>query len=483
MGAPVGGKVPGWQAAHGNSVRAPSMSSNISSLLPQPHLPHRPQWLALWEAAWSLALENDGKSGETSLFHAAFQPFWRRMGRGVLAGHPLAPLDAFYRARERDGLVPGQLDDEGNAIAEEAPANRGGKTALNSFRPPILSWVEWDYLEATGDDSRIAGVFPMLAGSMNAYHKRRTLPDGTLWATAAETAMATLPRPDMDRCIDTTAQGALDCQYLALMALHLDMLQVAGKFSARFLELKELVNECFWDSTLGAYVDLDGDGDSLGILHLGCYWALLADLATPLRAVEMINHLSGFSGFRRKGGISSLSPAMKGYKPWGDNWAGGVSPAMTYMAVRALDRAGDSALAHEIALAHLEQVGRVHRETGAFWDRYAPDFHAPGKGATRLDPGWAALGPVAMLVEHLLGVRVNVLAEEITWRLFLDEDHGIDNLPFGDGRVNLRVAFRMGTWHVEAESTVALELVLMGPASTRLLELDGSNPASLEFRG
>ncbi|MCC5877228.1 MAG: hypothetical protein JJU11_13485 [Candidatus Sumerlaeia bacterium] len=460
------------------------MSTNLPEALPIPHLPHRPQWRALWEAAWRMALETPGEpEEESSLFHAAFLPFWRRYAQGALGEHPLAPLDRFYAAKGGDGLVPGRLDPSGNPVAEASPTERGAKSALNSFRPPILSWVEWDYLETTGDDSRIEKVFPILAGNMNAYYKRRTLPDGAVWATPAETAMEDLPRPDMERCIDTTAQAALDCEFLAMMALHRDLLPAAGKFSVRYLELKELINLTFWDKILGAYTDSDGDGDSLGILHLGSYWTVLANLGTPLRTVEMINHLSDLSQFRRKGGLPCLAPSVKGYKPWGDGWAGGVSPAMTYMVARALDRVGDSALAHEIALAHIEQVGRVYRETGAFWDRYAPDFHAPARGAAKVTPGWTALGPVAMVVEYLLGIRLNVPAGEIIWRLFLDEDHGIDNLRFGDGWVSLRVAFHKGTWSVEAESTVALELILMGPASTRILELDGKTPVSLDFRG
>lgn len=395
----------------------------------------------------------------------------------------MAPLDRFYKARSSNGLIPGVLDEDGKGVMEPVPEGESEKARLASFRPTILSWVEWDFYETTGDSSRMERVLPLLAGNMNAVIKGRSRKDGGMWATGEETGMPDLPRVGLHACIDTTAQGALDCEFLALMAIHLDRMGAAGKFSARYLELKELINTHFWDKGIGAYSDRDKDGDSLGILHLGSFWALLANVATRPRAIEMITHLGEFRCFKRRWGLPAMAAGMKGFMSRGGSWAGAVVPPLVYMVVRALERVGEPAIAHEISRIHLEHLERVYRETGCFWERYAPDVAAPGDGSPQMEPGWSALGPIALLVEFLLGVRINVPGGEIIWRLFLDEDHGIRNLRFGEGMVNLDATFRKGKWTIEAKSTVPLDLVVMGPASTRLVELDGKGSEHLEFRG
>ena len=51
--------------------------------------------------------------------------------------------------------------------------------------------------------------------------------------------------------------------------------------------------------------------------------------------------------------------------------------------------------------------------------------------------GWTGLGPIAMLIEDILGVDVDVPANTITWRPCLLERHGVRRLAFGKGHVDL----------------------------------------------
>lgn len=441
--------------------------------LPRPILPERPHLVACWEAAWSEALESGGeRRPPATLFEAAFEPFWRRYGQGFLPGHPLQALDAYYEAVSDQGQLPGVLEGAGGD-----PAFPGG------FAPPIVSWAEWDFYEHTGDESRLPRAFPVLARHLNAYIRARSRPSGALWGHPEETALAEITRHGAVEFADLTAQATLDCEFLALMAIQLGHMPVANKISARYLELKELLNERFWDRGLQAYADRDGEGDSTGVLHLGTYWALMAGLPNPRQAVALRNHLVEFSAFRRHHGVPALAASEKGYKPRGDSTAGAVLPPLVYMLARALERAGDAALAHEIALRHVEQVAESWQREGGFFERYAPDFPGAGIGAERTAPGWAALGPISLLVEFLLGIRLDRPGERLLWRLFLDEEHGIENLRFGTATLNLHATFHRGRWAVEASCDEDVEIVVEGPAASRLLAVGGGETARMTFHG
>ena len=78
----------------------------------------------------------------------------------------------------------------------------------------------------------------------------------------------------------------------------------------------------------------------------------------------------------------------------------------------------------------------------SLWECYSPDLNRPGtakKGELSRSGfvGWTGLGPVAMLIEDILGVDVYVPANTITWRPCLLEEHGIKRLAFGKGHVDL----------------------------------------------
>lgn len=441
--------------------------------LPRPLLPGRPHLVTCWEAAWREARDSaENRRAPASLFEAAFEPFWRRYAQGALPEPPLHALDAYYAAQSEKGALPGVLEGAGGD-----PGFPGG------FAPPIASWAEWDHVEHTGDESRLARVFPLLVRHLNAYLKARSRANGAMWGHPGETALPDIPRPEAVEYADLTAQATLDCECLALMAIQLGHMGAANKISNRYLELKELLNTRFWDRTLEAHADRDKDGDSTGVLHLGSYWALMAALTTRGQAAALRHHLGEFSRFRRHHGLPALPATEKGYKPRGDSTAGGVLPPLVYMVARALERADDAALAHEIALRHVEQVAAVHGREGAFFERYAPDFPDPGTGARRTSPGPAALAAISLLVEFVLGIRLDVPGECILWRLFLDEEHGIENLRHGASALNLHATFDRGSWSIEAHCGSDVELIIMGPAASRIIALRGGKTERISFHG
>ncbi len=145
------------------------------------------------------------------------------------------------------------------------------------------------------------------------------------------------------------------------------------------------------------------------------------------------------------------------------------------MVLRGLTNFGQDALAHEIALNHVEHVAQVCALTQTLWENYAPDAVAPGNRAKKDFVGWTGLSPIAILLEYCLGLRADVPRGVLVWDVRLLEEHGVEHYPFGlDGLLNLRCQARAdpaGEPVIEASSTVPLTLEVRWGGGTRNMRL------------
>jgi hypothetical protein len=51
--------------------------------------------------------------------------------------------------------------------------------------------------------------------------------------------------------------------------------------------------------------------------------------------------------------------------------------------------------------------------------------------------GWGGIGPIANLIEYLLGFDIDVPQKRITWRIGLTEKHGLKNLRLAQAAIDL----------------------------------------------
>lgn len=476
----------------------PALADDIREKLPQPILPERPLWMAAYNAAWAIAVEkglrpavpwNEAagpyvgscRGDALSQWDACCMAHWLKYAQGAIAGlaHPLSCLDSFYAAQQRDGAIPREILPNGEGAPnksreQDSPATAAGWRHSAFTNPPLFSWAEWEYYEHTGDDSRLRRVLPILASYFDWYAKGRSRKQGYFWWDGFGSGMDDLPRGDAHGWVDYTAQAALDCEFLANIALQVGNQEIAQSSSTNYLLLKELVNERMWNEMKLCYGDVDEDDLWTGPLHVGAYWALMANLATPERVAEMTKHLRSYRSFARPHMVPALAGFEHGFDRAGGGWRGGVWPPTTYMVVRALERCGEAGLSHHIALNHVAQCAEVFEQTGTFWDHYAPDFLAPAADARPDCCGWSALGPIAMLLESVIGVRVNATLGEIDWTLRLEESHGVRNLFVGGIIVDLHAAWADRKWTITVTASGPIEVrlrtyngtVVTGPGKT-----------------
>jgi hypothetical protein len=74
-------------------------------------------------------------------------------------------------------------------------------------------------------------------------------------------------------------------------------------------------------------------------------------------------------------------------------------------------------------------------KTGTIWENYAPE-HPTGHGARDM-VGWSGDGPIALLIENVLGVRAQAITQSAPWRPRLPGENGLTRLTVGAAHLGL----------------------------------------------
>ena len=159
-------------------------------------------------------------------------------------------------------------------------------------------------------------------------------------------------------------------------------------------------------------------------------------------------------------------------------------PGTNYMTIDGLYRKGYHDLAREIAANHYAAVFEVWKNTGTFWEYYAPEKIEPGFMARKDFVGWTGLPPIAVFIEYILGVKSDYSEGRIVWDIEHTEAHGIERYPYGpDGVVGLKVKRRASageTPSVSVETNVPFDLtVTWGDGRSRTVRVEKSGSVKL----
>ncbi|MFZ1396861.1 MAG: trehalase family glycosidase [Candidatus Promineifilaceae bacterium] len=424
--------------------------------LPQPILPDHEDWVALYWRAWELAWQNLRQpqpdsgfvanhlqavtDGYLFMWDSAFMSQFGLYGRRAFDF--VGNLDNLYAKQHDDGFICRQIDlASGQDFFYPFDPNGTG--------PNILAWAEWRQYRFTGDDGRLAKIFPPLV----AYHRwcqaNRSWPNGLYWATGHSSGLSNQPRVPNSSLhhrhwswVDAAMQAALSSLVLAQMATLLKEAALANELEAEHAHLNELINKYHWNEAAHFYQDVDADGRFSQVKSIAAYWGLLDTGLIPETRLELfVQALRENWAFKLAHRVPSQSADSEGYNfETGNYWRGSVWPATNFMVLRGLRQIGQHGLAHEIAVNHLTNVAQVYAQTGAFWENYAPETAAPGDPAAESPIGMAGLSPIAILLEDVIGLSVDWPQRRVFWdrRLDCERPYGIANYPLGpDGTLTL----------------------------------------------
>lgn len=224
--------------------------------------------------------------------------------------------------------------------------------------------------------------------------------------------------------------------------------------------LARVINEKLWDEDTGFYYDLWKNGKLNMVKHIGAYWALLAEAVPQERVDRFVAHLENEKEFKCPHRIPALSADHPWFSKDGGYWNGGVWAPTNYMVLSGLDKYGKFALSHEIAMNHLRNVVDVYNQTGTVFENYAPfpgeDGRArPGNPAKGDFVGWTGLVPIAVLLEHVMGIKPDAEKNTISWHINLLERHGVEKYPFGKSATLTLLCEERSNKNEEPQVTVA----------------------------
>ncbi len=475
--------------------------------LPRPILTDNPEWVDLYYSAWQMCWNKIARGTKQNGFvkkyiDEGFNELIYQWDTNFMAAFAMyAPdafpamqsLDNFYLKQTEDGYIQRVYWEKDGLIAQ--PPNID-EPMIN---PPLFAWLEWRYYELTGDDSRLKDVLPKLILYYEWIERKMSVPelDSLYYNTPLGSGMDNTPREGVTKggWIDMSSQQALAAKSIAEIASVVGELKTASDYFMKHKDLKEAINRYSWDSETTFYYDVSREGIPNNIKHIGSFWTLISSVADDVNVEGMINHLTNPEEFWRLHLVPTLSADDPDYDSSGHYWLGGVWAPTNYMVVKGLQNYGYNDIAYAIAENHVKNISDIYynfnpdedkiafeeRYADAYktiWECYSPEFMTP---ATRWDDtfysrqdfvGWSGLGPIAMLIENIIGVELNSSENKITWRINRTDKHGIRNLNFKKEKVDLICTPLSGKTQFEVKCNTPFHLTIVkdGKEIKRLID-------------
>lgn len=337
----------------------------------------------------------------------------------------IVSLDNFYSHQHPDGLITRE-------ISEGDGKDINFRGIANTINPPVFSWAEWEHFQLTADTARLRRVLPILVKYNAWVDTGRRSADTLYWNTPLGSGMDDTPRKGRS-WICMSAQMAMNAKYMAKMAQVIGDKATQSRFEKAQSEINQRINRKMWQDSAGFYFDIDSLGH-YKVKTPASFWTLLAATADAPKAQRLVQHIVNPKEFWRTHVLPSLAADEPLYnKSNGWYWKGAVWAPLNYQAVRGLDEYGYDSLTLEIAKNHLNNLYASYAAPGkgsTLWENYAPDALGVGQGRSHF-VGWTGCGPIAMLIENILGFSLNAPEMKVRWNLRRTDLHGMKNLRMG----------------------------------------------------
>jgi hypothetical protein len=455
--------------------------------LPAPIYEEKPLWVRTYWKAWELAFRHfhepaPGGGFVSQFIDAAFNQnvfLWDTCFMVMFTKYadPLAPavssLDNFYARQHEDGEICREIDRTTGADYAEWVNDTGGplfsrwgwhvtdlassresgpvkyigrpapqpnpKLTIDALNHPIFAWAELDSYRLTGDRARLELVWEPLSKYYAALEKYLRQGNGlylTDWASM-DNSPRNLYLREGGTGVDISSEMVLFGRQMAEIGGLIGRKEEAARFAGQADALAALVKRTMWDPGRRFYYDLTGAGERAPVKTIAGYWTLLARIASPEQAEALAAELKNPATFGRLHRVPTCAADQEGYTSEGGYWRGAVWVPTNTMVIRGLENYGQTGLARELALEHLDRVAAVFEKTGTIWENYAPDSLEPGKPARRDFVGWSGLGPIMYLIEYAIGLKADATRNELSWRLLSPARVGCERFRFNGHVVTL----------------------------------------------
>lgn len=440
-----------WYSVKAYKAMPPSAFAEIKGRLPVPVWEGHPQALDAYWYCWQtllrvwifppeapdheavadlLGYRNWGPWGSTMVFDSCFILHFSRFG--AQAWPFITCLDNCYARQHENGFICRESDRENREVYATYPVN-----------PPLFAWAEWEWYRLSSDKERLRRVLAPIVKHYEWWMRYQRRESGLYWTQGVNEADDS-PRNDLMYCsVSSSSYQALAALYIAKIARETGREDLAVFFDSQHEELGKLVNDKLWDSRHGIYNDLTRDGKFITELqpgvfckHVHMFWPLMADIVPGDRVEGLLNELENPASFNRSSGIASLSADSKGYNADnGQYWRGAVWPSTQSMVQEGLKVSHRREFLQQTAEKYYNACLTAFAAQKTINENLAPDKPV-GFGAPDF-VGWGGIGPVANLIEYILGFDINAPQHTITWRISRLEKNGLENLMFDGFKVDM----------------------------------------------
>lgn len=440
----------------------PTYSAN-KHLLPVPVIDDNKEWLNMYNKTWQIAFSNikapvagsplvanwydEALDGHIFQWDMIFMAMFGRYAHHIFPG--VQSLDNFY-ARQK---ISGSIARVYHEVTGEENAQDDSPNLIN---PPIFSWAEVQSYKVTGDKSRFENILPVLEKYFEFVDKARCgtdTPHKLYWSNGQASGMDNTPRDtgrpnghhsaDHQGWVDMSCQMVIQCNNIATICDELGYVEKAEKYRAKAKEIGDKINQWLWSEKDGIYYDVNVQGKTTNWKTAASFWPMLAEITSAEQDARLIEHLKNPEEFWREMVFPTLAATHAEYRANGGYWRGAAWAPTNYAIIKGLEVIGDNKFAKEAAEKYVQGIYEVYLQTGTLWENYAPD-RVDGK----LNPGvhdysddyfcrkdfvgWTGLGPISLLIENILGFRVNGADKVIEYYLQREDRHGIQNLRMAD---------------------------------------------------
>jgi hypothetical protein len=388
------------------------------------------------------------------VWDTAFSTFASRYAHRAFPVH--ASLDVLYSRQFDGGYIHRQHD-----VHDGSPALFEPDFSPN---PPLLSTAELNIARLTGDVARLYRVYPVLVDHHRWLTANRRNDDGTFWTSGLASGCDNAPSLAQGYP-DITAQMAQDADSLSKIASLIDRPDEARAWAQCHDAIGTALNGLLWNPDRKFYCGRQRDGSHNHDLLVSGFWPMWAGVAPSDRAAHLCAHLENPETFGRPFPVPSLAADSAQFRAEGRYWLGAVWPPTNYAVISGLIRAGYHDVAQRLALAHIRQMETVWLATGKIWENYSSEAAVPGQPAGP-DFIWSALGPISLLLEVVIGLQPDAVANTLTWRIPHGNGIGVRNYPLGDVTLSLCSREKGGVRWIEVECDAAFTLVTTGDSET-----------------
>ncbi len=455
----------------------------VKDQLPQPILTENKEWLDMYWFCWKLAFNKlrtpeMGSPFVSNYIDEAFSKniyqwdthfmilYWKY-------AHHLFPAieshDNFYACQHSNGYICREISEiDGSDYIFIDPSN--------TINPPLFPWVELEYSLWSQDTSRFRIILPALEQYANWIEKNRKQDSqhNLYWQTNLGSGMDNSPRRG-NGWIDMSSQMALFYESLYTMSKQIGEDSVALHFQQKQIEITKNINQWMWKKEHGMYYDVNYDGIPISSTQtIASFWPFLAGVPSLEQKDRMLKTLTDTSKFWTTTPFPTLSADHPEFHKQGNYWVGGVWAPTNYMLIKGLNKYGAHDLAQKASAKYLTSMYEVFKKSGTVWENYAPLSKQEGNWSKKDFVGWTGLGPISLLIEDIIGIKLTS-PNQLTWNITRTDEHGIKQLQIGNNTISMIADKRK-----DRSKKVSIHIVCSAPFNLHII--NGSKNTAIQVK-